>query len=104
MIDCLEYFIEQCWEELHDSKVYTLKAIDHKASHRRWADSLFQAAAQEFNHYELFRDMATEVVAKAKESHDEDWQYIEHRWMREYDKLTLKAMKIKMLHEAYRNS
>lgn len=103
MLDCLEYFIGQCWEELHDSKVYTLAAIDHKAEHRKWADIMFQTAAQEFSHYEAFRDMAIDLVAEAKKFKHEDWQYVEHRWMHECKKLTLKASKIKMLHDAYRN-
>lgn len=103
MMDCIEYFIDRCWEELCDSKEYTLKAIERKTEHRRWADILFQTAAQEFAHYEAFRDMAADLVAKAKETHHEDWQHIEHRWMREQEKLTLKAIKVKMLHDAYRN-
>lgn len=103
MMNCLEYFIDQAWEELHYSKEYTLKAIDHKPAHRRWADILFQTAAQEYTHYEAFRDMANEVVAKAKESNHEDAHYIEQRWMREHEKLALKAIKVKMLHDAYRN-
>lgn len=102
MMDCLEYFIDRCWEELDDSKEYTVKAMEHKDSHRRWADTLFQTAAQEFSHFEAFHDMAIALVAEAKEKHHEHAHYLEMRWQREQPKLTHRALKVKMLHDAYR--
>lgn len=102
MWNCLEYFIDQCWDELEDAEEYTQKAMAYRETHRKWADVLYQTAMQEHSHYEAFCEMAAHAVLLAKNEHDEAANYIEHRWKREKEKLVRKETQLKMLFESYR--